>query len=312
MHPNPIGLCFWLVSYVPLCVLILLGSVFYFTGQPLPSITDYDQLDEFLTNPLLWCYFAAIILWLVEVVVFVCKGLQMQQQHSINLLSDFSYTEGAGLGWVRWMIGIMVIVSIVSLLAILFEGRLFKIIALLTVSMESIFTTIFVLRQRDLYQYTAKKESESGGFFKTVIHIGCYNGERASMEDFSIQKHELLKQNLLQLLEIDEIFKDSELSSEKMREMLGTNRTYLWQVINRDLGTNFYNLVNSYRLKKAEELMTNPSNENISLKNVAEICGFKSLSAFSNLFHKTYGVRAKDWRKNINSQQVENSIDDYR
>ncbi len=57
--------------------------------------------------------------------------------------------------------------------------------------------------------------------------------------DLPREKHNVLKQNLLKLLENDEIFKDPELNSEKVREMLGTNRTYLSRLINQELNTTF-------------------------------------------------------------------------
>ena len=109
-----------------------------------------------------------------------------------------------------------------------------------------------------------------------------------------------MKHDLLVLLRKDEIFKDPELNNEKVCEMLGTNRTYLWKVINHDLNTTFYKLINTYRLNKATTMMKDTQHRKMPLKNIAEICGFKSLRAFSVLFKQTYSKTPTEWRKEVN------------
>jgi AraC-like DNA-binding protein len=106
-------------------------------------------------------------------------------------------------------------------------------------------------------------------------------------------------QDLLALLEKDEIFKDPELNSETVREMLATNRTYLSRVINQDMNTTFYQLINTYRLKKAVEMMKNPMHKDTQLKYIAKICGFKSLGAFSTLFKQAYGKTPTEWKVEV-------------
>ena len=44
-------------------------------------------------------------------------------------------------------------------------------------------------------------------------------------------------------------------------------------------------------------MMKNPQHQNMPLKNIAEICGFKSLRAFSALFKQTYSKTPTEWRE---------------
>jgi AraC-like DNA-binding protein len=102
---------------------------------------------------------------------------------------------------------------------------------------------------------------------------------------------------LLTLLEKDEIFKDPELNIEKIRQMLSTNRTYLSKIINHDMNTTFYQLINNYRLTKSISMMKDPIHRNTPLNSIADICGFKSLSAFSIFFKQMYGKTPSEWRE---------------
>ena len=42
-------------------------------------------------------------------------------------------------------------------------------------------------------------------------------------------------------------------------------------------------------------MMKNPLYQNMSLSTIAEICGFKSLSAFSKYFRQVYGKSPTEW-----------------
>jgi len=125
-----------------------------------------------------------------------------------------------------------------SLLAhLMIEGSI-KYIGVPFYNLEPVIITILVLRQKDLYRIP-----ERG---KKVI-----SAQKDDPSEWSSKKRKKLKHDLLVMLRKDEIFKDSELNNEKVCEMLGTNRTYLWQVINQDMNTTFYKLVNTCRLDKA-------------------------------------------------------------
>jgi AraC-like DNA-binding protein len=83
--------------------------------------------------------------------------------------------------------------------------------------------------------------------------------------------------------------------------MLGTNRKYLSQVINQDMNTTFYELINTFRLNKSLKMMGNPVHRNTNLSIIAELCGFKSPSAFSTFYKQAYGTTPTEWRKEENN-----------
>ena len=123
------------------------------------------------------------------------------------------------------------------------------------------------------------------------------SAQKNDPSEWPSEKRKQLQHDLLLLLRKDEIFKDPELNIEKVCEMLGTNRTYLWQVINGDMNTTFYKLINAKRLNKATTMMKDPQNRKMPLKNIAEICGFKSQNALSILFKQTYSKTPTEWRE---------------
>jgi AraC-like DNA-binding protein len=291
IRPNSARLHFWLVSYFPFAMFALLHVVFWATRGALPLFVQYSEIRNYLGEPELWVRFAAAFLYLAGLFIYVVLFVGMLRKHIRNLKYVFSYTEGSTLGWMWWNIGLVVIKGIAVMLMITMEGQIAKIVCFFILTIEPIITTIWVLRQKDLYDEPIKKDEQSKGFL--------FEKEPANAFELSPEKRTVLKQSLLKLLEKDEIFKDPELNSEKVRAMLATNRTYLSRIINQDMDTSFYNLVNTYRLNKAVELMKDPQHQNTPLKIIADICGFKSLSAFSTFFKQTYGITPTEWQRDV-------------
>lgn len=80
---------------------------------------------------------------------------------------------------------------------------------------------------------------------------------------------------------------------------LNTNRTYLSEHFHKTLGTTFYDYINGYRLKYACEILL--SEPDLSVPQIGEKAGFKSLSTFRRAFKKHIGCTpAKYCKQKIN------------
>ena len=92
---------------------------------------------------------------------------------------------------------------------------------------------------------------------------------------------------ILYNLEIKQVFLDSELSLKKFSVMIDTNQTYLSNVINKYFNYNLKELLNTYRVEYAKELLHAGK---CSLEELPQRCGFASRSAFYASFSKIVGM----------------------
>lgn len=97
----------------------------------------------------------------------------------------------------------------------------------------------------------------------------------------------LIYKNLLYQLEIRKVFLNSDLSLKKLSDMIETNQTYLSNVVNRYFGCNLNELVNTYRIEYAKELLCAGG---CGLEEIAAKCGFASKSPFYVAFKKAVGM----------------------
>lgn len=110
------------------------------------------------------------------------------------------------------------------------------------------------------------------------------------------RKSEELFFRLEKLMKEDKIWKDKDLSIEKLVELLGVNRTYISRMLNGYAKTSFSNYVNSYRIKEAVAVLSDKSND-VPLKVLSDDLGYNSLSTFYRLFQKETGVPPSKFRK---------------
>lgn len=121
----------------------------------------------------------------------------------------------------------------------------------------------------------------------------------------SDNKLENLFIRLEEMMQQDKIYRQCDLSLDGVAHMLGTNRTYLSQVVN-DRAESFAAYVNSYRLREAVELLSDPANDD-SLKSIAVSTGFASPSNFYSIFRKKMGMAPSVFRDNVRNLSQEHS-----
>lgn len=85
-------------------------------------------------------------------------------------------------------------------------------------------------------------------------------------------------------------FRQKDLSLEKMASLVGSNRTYVSNTINKVADTTFYDYVKSYRVKEAIRVLSDPSACSVSMKALADDVGFNSVQVFYKAFKEETGV----------------------
>ncbi len=280
--------------YIP-SILLLLGMIATrFLYEPLPTITTYAQLGNFLYTPEMIIRLLSTIFSIIEGIVLGILGFIALHEYRLRMSSDFSYTEGIRLNWVYVYLGIISIYLVLSHIAM---GTTTMNIQLWGLYLFIIFpqvSTILAIRQKDLYMvfpklfYSPKEEFPEN----LQSNVSSQNSEKL------VTKNDL-KERILILLEKEEIYRESNLNAETMCELLGTNRTYLSQLIKNEFNTNFYGLINQYRCQKAMELMKESNLvQQFTLKHIANLAGFKSQNTFINYFKETIGVTPSEWKRN--------------
>ena len=129
---------------------------------------------------------------------------------------------------------------------------------------------------------------------------GLHDSEKPDEEKpkrMSDERAEKLYHMACQLMEKQRLYADPKLNRELLAEMLGTNRTYLSQIIKEKSGMNYLQFVNSYRINEAIRILSDKKLTDYPIKQIWSDLGFNSPSTFYKLFQQTVGITPYVYRK---------------
>ena len=102
---------------------------------------------------------------------------------------------------------------------------------------------------------------------------------------------------LTRLMEDKKLYLNSCLSLMDVAEALTVPRHYITQVLSRQLATNFYSFVNTYRVREAVRRLESENHRNDKLLSIAYDSGFNSKSSFNAAFKTVTGKTPSEFRQ---------------
>ena len=92
---------------------------------------------------------------------------------------------------------------------------------------------------------------------------------------------------------------DDSLQLAMLAAEVGISTQELSQVLSTCAGQNFYDYVNSFRVREVQALMNDPANRDRSLLHLAEDAGFRSKSTFNKYFKASVGQTPGEYRASL-------------
>ena len=126
----------------------------------------------------------------------------------------------------------------------------------------------------------------------------------ASPDEISADQHQVqfeqLNTDLVRIITDKKLYLDPKLTIHDLARQLGTNRTYLSNLINHHYNTNFVTFINQYRVEEAKKILSNPNySDKKALHDAIDFCGFQSEQSFYRIFKQHTKKTPLEWRKSI-------------
>ncbi|BAV06809.1 transcriptional regulator, AraC family [Filimonas lacunae] len=103
------------------------------------------------------------------------------------------------------------------------------------------------------------------------------------------------KQLVMQLVEVEKVYTDPELTLTQLARQMNTNASLLSKVINTCFRQNFNDFINYYRVQETIRLMQSDAHRHLNLLVIAYEAGFNSKSTFNRAFKKVTGKTPGDY-----------------
>ncbi len=232
------------------------------------------------------------LLLLFGLVAYVIVSLRMVKKYRIRLREEYASVEQKNANWLgRLLYGFLVILSfsitiqIANYLPVGVEIARFLMVGLLLVMLLIILRSVYQgVIESNLFEGLSLETDEAES-----------KGEKNASHD-----HELVAK-LEQLLTGQRPYLDPEIDLSSLAGLLNVSPRELSQVINRDLGRSFFDLINQRRVEYVKQRLSSSDDSGLTVLEVMYDSGFNSKSSFNTAFRKHAGQTPTEFRRSLKS-----------
>lgn len=273
------------------------GPLFFFYVKSLQEKTltklDYIHLLPFVLFLVLSIYFLTIlqIVWKTIVLTPKLISLIAYPLYVLNLVPSRPHPKLGFIQnnrWVRTIALLFLLSAGISILRMILELSLgiqyFRFWDTTRYVVLIIIIGFFGLRYGTLYQAISSRYKDPKKY------------KTSPLRDYDIEK---VKIGIERIFEKDKPYLNPDFSLEELANLLCIAKHHLSQILNSEMNTNFYNLVNQRRIEHSIDKIKQRATLGFTIEGVGYECGFSSKSSFFNNFKKFVGLTPGEYiRKN--------------
>jgi len=234
----------------------------------------------------------------VYIIVYALLGYISLKKARLLLKKNYSTLDGIDLDWLnKLLIGVILVITldfVTSIYVLFYDSEIID-RGYLTAS-GVVFLSIYL----GYYGVTRSRVLIPDFLFETSSDIPNEDKTKKStrLSNLPEEAIEGLKISLIEVLENQKPYKDDALTLGTLAEMMSISDKKLSELINLHLETNFYDLINSYRVSEVKEKISSDQYKNLTLLGMAYDSGFKSKTSFNRVFKQQVGMSPSKYKSN--------------
>jgi AraC-like DNA-binding protein len=123
--------------------------------------------------------------------------------------------------------------------------------------------------------------------------------KKRTMKDETLQE---LLTGILSVMEDTSVICNPEFTIDDLADLVHSNQSYVTDAIKIGLKKNFRSLLNSYRIREAQRLFSEPDAAKYTIESISPEVGFKSRNSFTEAFKEVVGVSPGFYLKSMREE----------
>jgi AraC-like DNA-binding protein len=255
--------------------------VVYVVRQPM-ELRSYFAIDN-----MLWFRSSFTAASVISWVVYNTLSAMMVVRHRRRLEHEFSTIEShKKIGWLLFVVifynlycGFAVIIGVVSVL-VHTDVPVLTFYSYSTLLLLIYILGFYGLKQPAIFKPVSAPEDLKIRYSKSLL------GKTRRADIFAQVQHYLLH---------EKAYLNPELNMDMLSDVLGIPKHNISEAINMELGKNFFQLVNEYRVEAVKKRLA--TNTLFTVETIGYECGFSSKSTFYAVFRRLTGKSPNEWGK---------------
>ena len=251
------------------------------------GVAAYQLPPEFsyIANACQW----AVSLFSVFTGIYAIK---LMNEHDESLPHHYSSIERHNLKWLRWIASGFVLVWTLHLCGSV-SGLLGWKEGAHYIGIISNIPPLFLMAIMVVYSQT--HAIRSNPFFSTTPEQKQANNTESSVNP---KQAEQLNDLMIRV----KVYQDPELRLEGLADSMNISPRTLSSLLNGHFKKSFYDFVNDFRVRDAQDQLVNPLNQRKTIQRIFEDAGFNSKTTFNTLFKKHTGYTPSEFRKRASNK----------
>ena len=234
-----------------------------------------------------WLTLAKIVSWMIYTIV----SIRIIQKYRKQLVDKVSSIDAAFHRWL-FLFCIALLLPTITALFYVFADADFSFAFLL----GSVFLTILTAFSLLIIKPSLFSCSPHQIVTDEPVEIIKQKYENSNLQ--ADQKEKYLEK-LITFVEREKIYQSVELTLAELADKVNIPAHYVSQIINEKLGVNFLDFINGYRVKAAQEMLTDSKWSHYTIIAIAYEAGFNAKSTFYAVFKKQAGMTPSAYRKQV-------------
>ncbi|MET3879824.1 helix-turn-helix transcriptional regulator [Chitinophaga sp. OAE865] len=219
----------------------------------------------------------------LQIILYWISGYLQLRKHGQHITNFTANTSPSDLSWLKNLMlltGIMIINQLLSSFFRYAAGASFSYVIYLAAIYLSCY---YALKQDNIFPPLTTPEPLSADT--------CTGPPRLHENETAVLKAQLDK-----LMRDEKLYTDQELSLPQLAEKLDLSLHELSWLLNKEIGKNFYQYINHFRVEQAKELLQSPRHLHLSILAIGFDAGFNSKTTFNSTFKKMVGMTPREFR----------------
>lgn len=246
-----------------------------------------------------------IIMIVISIVLYWIATVLLLLRHRKNILNFFSdRSEKRTLNWVPLFM-LTTLLSHILFFSGTFLSDLFPSVASMNFWLQQFnmallgyLLLVFGLIQPIIFERKAGKPD--------LITNEPSSTEKYGHSGLKTEAMEHLAERIIRYLEEEKPFTNPEYNLQTMMQDLDLSQQHISQTINEQLGKNFYQLINEYRVQEFKHLLMQPESAPFTILSLAYAAGFNSKSSFNRVFKEITGQTPSQFQRSFTVDQNAN------
>ncbi|WP_373495812.1 helix-turn-helix domain-containing protein [Aquiflexum sp.] len=197
------------------------------------------------------------------------------------------------LNWLEYWVMAAIVFFVLTYLVIEFSVSLDQIDLKFTFQVISVFLSIYII----YVSYWAIRKTSAFQHLNPSVLLE--QSQKNTSSTLSASELESLAQEIVEIIENEKYYLDPDFSLTTLSNAMNVPSGKLSLAINTGLMMNFYDLINSYRVREFKKRLEHGGDNHLSLLGLAFECGFRSKSTFNAFFKKDTGMTPSSYKKSL-------------